>query len=102
MEIQNLEDFGRSLSSKEVADLLGVSVTTLYSVAEEFGGVRVGKKYVFFEKVFFEMLKGRVLNEKVCNGLSVPPSTLPGFDVAQAMESLKSQAPVEDRHGIFG
>ena len=83
MEIHKLDDFGRSLSSKEVADLLGVSVTTVYSVAEEFGGVRVGKKYVFFEKVFFERLRAKVLRDSV-----VESAVLPGYVVTRSIKDV--------------
>lgn len=94
MEINNIESFGKAMSPQEVASFLGVSVATVYSVAEEFGGIRVGDEYVFFENVFFDRLKTKLLG-----GQKMREITHPGDDAANTVNDLQ---PLEDRHGIFG
>ena len=99
MDIQNLNDFGRRMTVKEVADFLGVSIATVYKKYADLGGMRVGRKYVFFEKRFIDALN---LNGKSeVKGKSevgdVESLSLPGFDVSDVLNNL----PTEDRYGLL-
>lgn len=85
MEIHDLRDFGRRMTAKEVAAFLGVSVMTVYQRYQEFGGIRVGRKYVFFEAVFRDAVKEKV-GRKADDVVSL---ILPGFDDA-----------VQDENGV--
>lgn len=93
MEINNLKDFGKSMSPQAVASFLGVSPATVCNVAGEFGGIRVGDEYVFFENVFLDRLKNKMFRGPELHAPLPSPVNL--ADVAEEMKQL------EDRHGIF-
>lgn len=43
------ETLGKPLTASEVKALLGIGINQVYANAQEIGGVRIGKKWVFFE-----------------------------------------------------
>lgn len=43
------ETLGKPLTANEVKALLGIGINQVYANAQEIGGVRIGKKWVFFE-----------------------------------------------------
>lgn len=43
------ETLGKPLTANEVKALLGIGINHVYANAQEIGGVRIGKKWVFFE-----------------------------------------------------
>lgn len=43
-------ELGQAYTAKDVADYTGLSVTTVRSNYSSLGGVRVGTRYIFFEK----------------------------------------------------
>ena len=45
-----LEDLGKKISPEALADYLGVNVKTVRQYYKELGGIRLGSRYVFFEK----------------------------------------------------
>ena len=47
---QMLEDLGKKISPEALADYLGVNVKTVRQYYKELGGIRLGSRYVFFEK----------------------------------------------------
>jgi len=44
------KELGKSITSGEVADFLGVNVKTVRQHYKKLGGIRLGRRYVFFEK----------------------------------------------------
>ncbi|MGL1931386.1 MAG: hypothetical protein OCC45_06450 [Desulfotalea sp.] len=44
------KNLGKSLTAKQISELMGLSVTTVRLNYQSLGGFRVGSRYVFFEK----------------------------------------------------
>ena len=44
------KELGKKMTSKELADYLGVNVKTVRQYYKALGGIRLGSRYVFFEK----------------------------------------------------
>ena len=44
------KQLGRPLKTKDVASFLGLDVKTVRQYYKELGGIRLGRRYVFFEK----------------------------------------------------
>ena len=44
------KELGKSITSGEVADFLGVNVKTVRQHYKKLGGIRLGRRYIFFEK----------------------------------------------------
>lgn len=45
-----IENLGRTLSTREVADLFGIDIKTVRKYHKELGGLRLGRRYLFFER----------------------------------------------------
>ena len=41
---------GKKITPEELADYLGVNVKTVRQHYQKFGGLRLGKRYIFFER----------------------------------------------------
>lgn len=50
----------RSFSDKEVANYLGVEVCVVRKYFTLLGGLRLGRKFVFFEKVLSDAIQGQI------------------------------------------
>jgi hypothetical protein len=44
------ENLGRSLSAQEVSELFGIDIKTVRKYHKELGGLRLGRRYLFFER----------------------------------------------------
>ena len=102
------ENLGQPLSSKAVAEYLGLDVKTVRKYYRELGGIRLGSRIVFFEKEFINAIQKRTnldcpdpegraeTRESVSdeNG----GSGLGSRDAAKTRKRLER----EDRHGLFG
>lgn len=96
MEIKNLEDFGRRMSAKEISDFLGISIATVYKRYRDYGGMRVGRKYIFFENVFRDSLKSNLSTRSPEEPESL---ALPGFAEEQVIERVIK--PELMHHALF-
>ena len=45
-----IETLGKPLTAEQVRQVLGIGINQVYANAQEIGGVRIGKKWVFFEQ----------------------------------------------------
>ena len=52
-------ELGKRLTSDELANYLGISVSTLREHYSEFGGMRLGRKYYFFERSVINAIQKR-------------------------------------------
>lgn len=58
--MQQIEkDLGRALSVKDVADYLNLDETTVRHYYHELGGIRLGRRYRFFERRIINAIQNR-------------------------------------------
>ena len=76
---------GRSLTDHEVARYLGVDVRLVRKYFARLGGMRLGRKYVFFEIGLVNALQAQI-----------------GMDGGSGDERLSQASPVQDQKGGFG
>lgn len=55
-----LPGLGRSFSDKEVASFLGVDVRLVRRFFHSLGGIRLGKKYIFFEEALANAIQRQI------------------------------------------
>ena len=102
------QELGKTLTTEEVAAYLGVDVRTVRQYYHVLGGIRLGRRYVFFERSVIHAVQawrqvdgpGAEGREEAREGLSDQKgSTAVGSrDAAKTHRSLEQ----EDRHGLFG
>jgi hypothetical protein len=51
------EELGTVLNTKQVASYLGVDVKTIWQYYDQLGGIRLGKKYIFFERRLIDAIQ---------------------------------------------
>ena len=102
------KELGKKMGTKEVAQYLGLDEKTVRSYYRKLGGMRLGRRYVFFEKEIINAIQKRtkmespgaerrdtdrenIQHEKGGNCLG-------SQDEAKTRERLAR----EDRHGLFG
>jgi hypothetical protein len=102
------ENLGQTLSTKAVAKLLGLDVKTVRQYYRELGGMRLGRRYLFFERSIVNAIQKRT--ELDCPSAEEWTETGEGVfdeeasvdvgnqDAAKARQRLER----EDRHGLFG
>lgn len=44
-----IHELGQPLTAEHVKSILGIGINQVYRHAQEIGGVRIGKKWVFYE-----------------------------------------------------
>ena len=59
-QIQGLPSLGRVLTDREVAQLLGLCVRLVRKHAQELGGLRFGRSFIFFEQVLTDALQDKI------------------------------------------
>jgi hypothetical protein len=99
---------GKRMTAKEVADLLNVDVKTVYDNYHKLGGMRLGRRYVFFERSVNNAISKR---EKMGSpseeewgeageGISDEEGSV---DVGSQNEAkTRQRVEREDRHNLFG
>ena len=102
------EDLGQVLSAEEVAKYLGLDVKTVRQYYLELGGMRLGRKYLFFERRMINAIQERTemdspsaeRGEEKGEGVSNKET---GFDMGRKNEAkTRQRVEREDRHGLFG
>jgi hypothetical protein len=101
------EDLGNKMTATEVATMLGVDVKTVRNRYNELGGMRLGRKLVFFEGSVKDAIQKRTEvgspsaegREATGEGVSDKEAGvwLGGPDAAKTRKRLER----EDRHGLF-
>ena len=102
------EDLGQVLSAEEVAKYLGLDVKTVRQYYHELGGMRLGRKYLFFERRMINAIQKRT--EMDCPSAERGAETGEGIseeagsvDVGSQNEAkTRRRVEREDRHGLFG
>ena len=102
------ENLGQTLSTKAVAKLLGLDVKTVRQYYRELGGMRLGRRYLFFERSIVNAIQKRT--ELDCPSAEGWRETGEGIfdeetsvDVGNQNEAKAHQRlEREDRHGLFG
>jgi hypothetical protein len=102
------QELGQRLSAEQVAEFLDVDVRTVREYYHVLGGIRLGRRYVFFERSLIYAVQerrqvdgpGAEGREEAREGLSDQKgSTAMGSrEAAKTCRSLEQ----EDRHGLFG
>ena len=102
------EDLGQVLSAEEVAKYLDLDVKTVREYYRELGGMRLGRKYLFFERRMINAIQERTEMdspsaerwEEKGEGVSDKET---GFDMGRENEAkTRQRVEREDRHGLFG
>ena len=102
------EDLGQVLSAEEVAKYLGLDVKTVRQYYLELGGMRLGRKYLFFERRMIDAIQERTeLDcpsaerwEEKGEGVSDKET---GFSMGSENEAkTRQRVEREDRHNLFG
>ena len=102
------ENLGQTLSTKAVAKLLRLDVKTVRQYYRELGGMRLGRRYLFFERSIVNAIQKRT--ELDCPSAEGWTETREGIfdektsvDVGNQNEAkARQRLEREDRHGLFG
>jgi hypothetical protein len=102
------ENLGRSLSAESVAKYLGLDVKTVRQYYRELGGMRLGRKYLFFERSVINAIQKRT--ELDSPSAEKWTETREGvFDEETSVDmgsqdeaKARKRMEQEDRHGLFG
>jgi len=107
--MQQIEkNLGRALSVKDVAEYLNLDETTVRHYYHELGGIRLGRRYRFFERRIIDAIQKRNLmdspseaeREKKRENIQDEKGG-DGMGIKDAGKDRKRLAR-EDRHGLFG
>ena len=102
------KELGQTLSTKDVARLLGLDAKTVRQYYHELGGMRLGRRYLFFERSIINAIQKRT--ELDC------PSAKEWRETGESLSDEKGSIDVgsqneaktrqrlekEDRHDLFG
>jgi hypothetical protein len=102
------EKLGRSMSAKQVAAYLKIDVKTARKYYRELGGIRIGRRYLFFEEEVYNAIqtwkeiyrtdKEERTKERESLRYQESSSSLGGGDA----EEVRRRLVREDRHDLFG
>jgi hypothetical protein len=101
------QELGKALRAKDVADYLGIDDKTVIKYYEDLGGMRLGSRYIFFERRFIDAIQERTTvdcssaKRQAAFGQGVPDQEgsegLGSRDEAQARQRVER----EDRHCLL-
>lgn len=102
-------DLGRPLSDTDVAEIIGVSVGVVRRQANKFGAVRVGRRYVFFEILFYNVIRNLINLSFVFFSYEHSPypilDFMSGSSASTAVDveddAVECSDPIEDRHALL-
>jgi len=101
------ENLGQTLSTKAVAKLLGLDVKTVRQYYRELGGMRLGRRYLFFERSIVNAIqKETQMDSPSAEGWEEEGESISdeetGFDVGSQNETkTRQRVEREDRHNLF-
>lgn len=109
----NINDLGTKLSSETVATIFEVEESTVTRYPHRYGGVRIGRRVLFFDKLICEAVReayalqkdkeredslGRDRNDK----RNPKEQDIRHQEGCESMGSRNAQCGGPDRHSIFG
>ena len=102
------EELGQCLSAKEVAQFLNLDEKTVRLHYRSLGGMRLGRRFVFFERRLIDAIQART--EMDCpsaqgraeKGESISDEDRSDELGVQDAKKARKRLEREDRHGLFG
>lgn len=101
------KELGKKLSTKEVAEYLGLDEKTVRLYYQKLGGMRLGRRYVFFEKEIINAIQKRTKMESPSSeGRKTDRENIQhekrGCRLgSRNEEKTRRRMGREDRHGLF-
>ena len=93
---------GRSLTDHEVARYLGVDVRLVRKYFARLGGMRLGRKFVFFERAFSDAVQRQIgLGGPGEGGRPEAQTPLQDQERGFAVGSGSAKGPALDLHGVL-
>ena len=102
------KELGKKLGTKEVAQYLGLDEKTVRSYYQELGGMRLGRRYVFFEKEVINAIQKKTKMESPsAERRETDRENIQHEEGSQGggsrdAEKARKRLAREDRHGLFG
>jgi hypothetical protein len=100
-------DLGKRLSPKELSALIGLNYSTIRKYYQKFGGIKIGNRYVFFERKVVDAIQTAVeVNRPNAEGGPANTESIRDEEGRQRVgneteEETNKRLMKEDRHGIF-
>ena len=86
------QQLGRCLSTQEVADYLNLDKATVRKHYKDYGGVRRGRNFKFFEKLLVQTIKKEIEDAQQARQIMGGPSSLPQEEVSEERPSNKTRS----------
>jgi hypothetical protein len=102
------ENLGQTLSARAVAELLKLDVKTVRQYYRELGGMRLGRRYLFFERSVVNAIQKRTELDSPSaekwkeTGEGVFDEETSTDVGSQDEAKTRKRMEQEDRHGLFG
>ena len=101
------KELGRTLSTKELSEILGADAKTIRKYYQELGGIRIGSHYKFFEKEVINAIQTR--NKLYWTSKEEWESDRESIQEKRGCEELGSQDAIavrrrmaqKDKHGLL-
>lgn len=104
------QELGKKLSTKQVAEITGLDSKTVIKYYDKLGGIKVGKRYLFFERRLIDAISQPQSEEQ--GEVSVGSSSQSQQEAEDKVVRFKKRSPRvgegtkedcrRDVHGIFG
>ncbi|MDP2643826.1 MAG: hypothetical protein Q8P24_02695, partial [Desulfobacterales bacterium] len=101
------KDLGKALRPKEVADYLGVDDKTIIKYYKELGGMRLGSRYIFFERRIIDAIQKRTtVDSPGAEGWTTAEQSVPDQEGGKGLGSrneakASKRVEREDRHDML-
>lgn len=102
-----IDDLGKTLTAAEMAAYLGLDIKTVRKYHRQLGGIRIGRRYLFFEMEVYnaiqtkEQIHRTIEEERTKERKNLPDEegsvSVGGRDAATARRRMGR----EDKHGLF-
>ena len=102
------EKLGRSMSAKQVAAYLKIDVKTARKYYRELGGIRIGRRYLFFEEEVYNAIQTwnevyrTVEEERTKERESLQDQESSSRLGSGDAEEVRRRLVREDKHNLFG
>ena len=102
------EELGKCLSAKEVARFLNLDEKTVRFHYRSLGGMRLGRRFVFFERRLINAIQTRTeMDSPSAQGRAEEGEGIPDEDSSDGLgvqdaKKARKRLEREDRHGLFG
>jgi len=102
------QELGKCLSAKEVAQFLNLDEKTVRTHYRTLGGMRLGRRFVFFERRLIDAIQARTeMDSPSAQGRAEEGEGFSDKDRSdelgvQDAKKARKRLEREDRHGLFG